>query len=548
MEFHMRSSLTRSLTNPRDGTAVSILVFLSSWLFFVSESACYGDSTKYAFDVRTGALIEPGHLLWRPFGHLLQIVLKTQPTLSGVLWHLQFLCLIASVLTVIAMYVVASRMYGRTAGFLAATLMAVSNGFWAYSFSGCSYSLSVLFAILALRFAISDLGRAITPLEAFTAGIFGGLSAATWAVQVLAAPAIWLSLMLTPARDKTSFTLQVRNTVRLIVGYLLAFAIPVLVAYLIQARHVAASAPGTGTSAGLGAWLSSSSHGIPAHYGVTQVLRVAMGWPQSVVSTSDIGPQLRFWHTHEAGFPTSPWLGAFVFFYAALMSGIRVLASRYPRLDGRDRGVIVASAAAIAINLTFAAFWQGTDLERYFPSWPFQLLLSALVIKLIAEDRALSRLITPAIAVLTGIAVVNWYGTFEPVLAPDSFRNAWLRELRSATSGKDLVIVFGQRTRVVESPHEPDMPRIDNVSTDISMRGDAWRFTVLQRIAETKQRGGRVFLADSLFGTGTAPRDGWSFKEYPRPTPYELQSVFLPFKSNRLGFTAAGERVWIARD
>jgi hypothetical protein len=87
------------------------------------------------------------------------------------------------------------------------------------------------------------------------------------------------------------------------------------------------------------------------------------------------------------------------------------------------------------------------------------------------------------------------------------------------------------------------MPKIDNVSNEIVMRGDGWRDAEIRNIAATRQRGGRVFLADSLFGVDTSPRNGWSFKEYPTPSPMELRSTFLPYKSDRVAFVAAGERV-----
>jgi len=57
-----------------------------------------------------------------------------------------------------------------------------------------------------------------------------------------------------------------------------------------------------------------------------------------------------------------------------------------------------------------------------------------------------------------------------------------------------------------------------------------------------------VFLADTLFGTNDAPRNGWSFRETPRPTPSELQDVFLPFKSDRVAFVVGTERVWLGKE
>jgi len=526
-----------------EGLLLCVLAALSTWLFVVSESAWYGDSTTYAADIRGGRLIEPGHLLWRPLGRLVAVLPGPQ-SYSAVLWKLQFLCLLASVLAVVAMYRLAARLYGRPGALVAAALMAVSNGFWSYAFSGCSYSLSMLFAIVALHFAIAERGRSATGRSAFAAGAFGGLSAASWSIQVLAAPAIWLALVLTSSRNATSLRSHLRNTALLAAGYLLTFVVPLLTGYVLETdRHAAA-----GKTLTFAQWLASSGHGIPAHYGVAQLLRVCIGWPQSVISTSDVGSHLRLWRLHEAAFPHTAWLGVFVVFYAALAGGIWVLARGYARLDYRDRGVILACAAALGINLLFAASWQGTDLERYFPSWPFQLLLLAVLVKVLATAHPPRRLALAAGAALAALAVVNWYGTFAAVLASGSYRQVWLRALRDATSAKDLVILFGQRTQAIVSPHDPELPKIDNVSLEIEQRGEGWRAAELRNITATRQRGGRIFLSDTLFGTDSAPRDGWSFREYPQPTPSELQAAFLPFKSDHIGFTVGTEKVWLGKE
>ena len=91
------------------------------------------------------------------------------------------------------------------------------------------------------------------------------------------------------------------------------------------------------------------------------------------------------------------------------------------------------------------------------------------------------------------------------------------------------------------------MPKIDNLAIEIEMRGAGWKAAELRNIETTLQHGGRVFLGDSLFGSDSAPRDGWSFKENPSPSPQEIESVFLPFKTNIVAFTAGGEQVWLAK-
>lgn len=540
------ASLPHQLGDRSERVLLCALAAVSAWLFVVSESAWYGDATTYAADIRAGHLTDPGHLLWRPLGALVSLALGAQ-SYSAILWQLQFLCVIASIGAVIAMYRLAAQLYGRRPAVVVAALMAVSNGFWTYAFSGCSYSLSMLFAILAMRCAIAPRDTPATGAAALCAGALGGLSAATWGIQALAAPAIWAALVLTPSRRHSSLREHLRNTAGLAAGYLLAFAVPLLAAYLTKARGSAATT-GAGHSQTFPGWLASSRHGIPAHYSVAQLLRVLIGWPQSVISTSDLGVHLRLWRLHEGAFPASVWLGVYVVFYAAVGGAIWLLARGYARLDARERGVMASCLIALGANLLFAASWQGTDLERYFPSWPFQLLLVALLLKLLVAAPAPRGIAAALGIVLVGIAVLNWYGTFAAVLAPDSYRQVWLRELRRATSAQDLVILFGQRTQGIMSPHDSRLPKIDNVSLEIELRGAGWHTAELRNIDATRQRGGRVFLADSLFGTDNGPRDGWSFREYPRPTPQELREAFLPFKSDRVGFVVDTEKVWLAKE
>src|SRR5262249_55225821 len=80
----------------------------------------------------------------------------------------------------------------------------------------------------------------------------------------------------------------------------------------------------------------------------------------------------------------------------------RLCAARQPRSRCR-RGL--RSCA-----LVFAASWQGTHLECYLSSWPYQLLLVALLVKLLVTIRPPHRVAAAAGSALAGIAVVSWYG------------------------------------------------------------------------------------------------------------------------------------------
>lgn len=538
-----------SLSAP-DWLALLFALALATCLFIATESAYFGDATTYAANVISGKLIEPGHLLWRPVGRLVYEVLGSRSSYSSVLWELQFVCLVASLCCVAAIYQLIRPLYGKGIAIIISVLMLMSNGFLAYSFSGCSYTLSILFIIFSLHYAIGVKDARAIRRAAFISGVFAGLAASSWAIQVLSAPAIWLALLALPRAQSNSTLDRIKSTALFAGGYALVFIVPLVLAYFIAHLYTGVHSPPADTTRSFASWLAASRHGIPAYFGVAQVLRVAIGWPQSIISTFDIGSELRLWHFGERPFPLSAALLVFVAFYSALLAGVAVLLRNWKsNLTGRDRAIVLAGAVGILINLLFAAAWQGTDLERYFPSLAFQLLIVAAILKSIAVKRPRGPIFACAAILLAGLFAVNWLGSFQPLLGPTSVRQGWLRQLKRVATAKDLVITFGQRTddAVILAPHDPDMPKVDNLSNQIVDRGANWREGIIPDIIQTEKRGGRVMIADSVFWEGNAPREGWSFKEYPKPTPKEIYDTFARFKSHTLAFTVDGEKVWFAR-
>src|SRR5579863_1189352 len=366
--------------NARSDWFWAALVLLASLLLFVlSNSLHYGDAPTYTNDIRHGKLLEPGHLLWRPLGYLLAAMAGALHSDSDVLWVLQGCSLLCSALAVAALWLFLRRRVGCAAAAAAAAtaLFALSNGFWTYSFSGCSYGLSTLLLIAAMACAIGREG----PPPAVRAGLTGalaGLACASWAIEVLSLPGLALLMLLTPRWQPALWRRHTRNLLALTAGWVLIFIVPLFCAWAWHAHEAAAIAGRVPAATALKPWLASASHGIPPQLSLAQLLRVLLGWPQSFVSMFDLGQELRLWSLHEQSFPWSLWMLSPLAVYAvAAYCGYRLL----QRVRGRayfEQGLVIASLVALAGNLLFALLWQGTDLERYFPSLPFQLLLFAL--------------------------------------------------------------------------------------------------------------------------------------------------------------------------
>lgn len=537
-----------------DWIGAGVVLLGSALLFLLSNSVRYGDSSYYAKDIRTGALLDPGHLLWRPLGYAVAALTGALHSDSAVLWVLQWCSLLFSALAVAALWLFLRRSVGcgRVVAGAAAALMAVSNGFWNYSFSGCSYGLSVLLLIAAMG-CVCSREQPVSAGRALLAGVLAGAAVSSWAIQVLALPGVLLLLLLTPSWNRSLWRLHLRNACAMAGGGVLSFLLPLLAAYAWRAQAHPAHAGTLQPTTGFGSWLHSAGHGIPVQLSPGQLLRVMIGWPQSFVSTFNLGQGLRLWTLHERGFQWSLWMLPPIIVYAVAAYCAYQLLKSFRARPHFERGLIIASAAAIAANLLFALLWQGTDLERYFPSLPFQLLLFALVLQQVAEAaRAGAALtdggrLTAALVIAVGlVAWVNWQAAYLSVFSSHSARQEWETQLRRVTTEHDLLVVLGQGKFDIRDPHDARMPRIINLAYDIPTRHADWETPVLQEIEVTRQHGGRVFLGNSLFDSEDALRDGWSYHQVPTPSAQHIQAVFLPFKSDTLAFTAGGERVWLA--
>jgi hypothetical protein len=523
-----------------------MVVLVASCIAYVlSQGARFGDAPVYARQIRLGALFEPGHLLWRPLGYVIGHALGTLDTQSSTLWTLQGLCLAASITGLVAIYRLCRRVAPPGIALFVSGFAAVSNGYWLYAFSGCSYTCGVLFQALSLNYAIKEREATRGWTNAIASGSFGGLAASAWATNVIVAPAVLVALITTAGGPRMRIRQFLKETCVFALGYFATFVVPVALAYLSGASQARVGPSSAGI--GFAQWLSSARHGVPTHFGLAQVFRAALGWAQSVISLSDLGYRLRLWYTGEGPFAVGLWGLALLGFYAGVLLLAVALLQGRSRLDARSRSLIYAALLAIGLNLAFGAAWQGTDLERYMPSLPFQMLLLAVALNVLWERTGRARFVSLAFVAILVLVTVNWQGTFKPVLDANSYRNVWIRAIREHASRGDLVLLLGQQKTLIVAPHDVNFPWVDEISVEILQGGTAWRSVATNAIHTTQSRGGRVFLGDSLFWLDSAPRDGWSFKENPLPSPRDIHDAFLPFKSDAVAFTVGRERVWAAR-
>jgi hypothetical protein len=523
----------------------SLLLFLGSMVFFaVSLGARYGDSPVYSTSIVAGTIIEPGHLLWTPLGALISKAAGLATSVSHSLYVLQFLSLICSGLTVLITFHVLCRLTTRTVALLLASIVGATNGFWAYSASGTSYSCCTMFIAMSLAASITrNEGAELTEPRSFLAGAYAGLAMSSWGPAFLAIPGLWI-----PAAFRT-FSLRrsevmrcLRRTLLYSFGCLLTGLLP-LVAVYVASRAIPGNYFQSPVNGSFLDWIGSSSHGISGDFGVGQILRFGIGFAQSLVSVGTLNEQLRLWFYGETSLPVRPELllvGAIWIFFAwlAMLAVKRLWAE-----PGSQRVALVAAIGAIAPTMLFGLYWQPTDLERYFPC----LLFIALTIAIVLNRPSSSNRQTVAILtiVLLGMIAINGLLNIAASLSPQSFRSQWVSGIRAQAMNKsDLIFLMGNRKAAVIDPHNPDFPEITLVSLDVPIYGAQWKSLYTDLICKTVESGGRIFVGDSVLWKTTAPRDGWSFREHPEPTPVELSTYFSQFAGSSPMFAVEGEQVW----
>ena len=122
------------------------------------------------------------------------------------------------------------------------------------------------------------------------------------------------------------------------------------------------------------AWVGEASHGIQ----IAGVARAVFGFARSFINMGEDGVLFKRYLLHDPFSPVSVAallrvaLAKLVFFYALLASVVVTLlmAKRW-----RPLGLLAMASAPV---LLFAVRWQGGDMERYLPLYPFLFLAIAL--------------------------------------------------------------------------------------------------------------------------------------------------------------------------
>ena len=359
---------------------VYVLATLLTDAYYVGDAPDYVDSVVAYASGRDYWFWEFGHLMLRPTGWMLLVLLKPLTSLflgedvrDNANFALLLLNWVAGLVGVLSLYGLVSRFCQRRwVVYVAVIAYIFSHGFLNYVQSGCAYIPAQALLMLGLYLlARGGDNPASATRTALLAGLALGAAVCMWFPFVLAMPAaVAAPLFLYGAeRWRWRLTLLTGVTAGLVIGLV----------YL----SVMVGALGIYDIAGLRAWMARTVGG-PAQDKAVQ--RMVFGFARSFIYMGNDGPLFK---RYLVGDPFNPvgladlfrlslWkLTLFYLFLASVVLGLL----RSP-LGRRVLGLLALNAAPI---IGLAVFWQGGDIERYFALYP--VIFLSLAVSL-STDRA----------------------------------------------------------------------------------------------------------------------------------------------------------------
>ena len=492
----------------------ALLLYVS--LSLITASAFLGDTVDYAssivlrFHGKYGEFWEFGHILWRPVGWAITRTIETvRPDWvkgNAADYHVVLTLIAVSWLAGFATLYLFHRMACfATNDFWCASLstvgFATAQAFLNFVQAGTAYIAGLALLTLAI-YTLYDVGD--DPFHADRISALGGFALAGavlfWFPYVLVVPAVvFIPLVLRRALRSS-----------LITG--VSFAIAVGLVYLAVIVGL-----GLHSRAQILAWLGEASHGIQ----IAGVARAVFGFARSFINMGEDGTLFKRYLLHDPFSPVSVAallriaLAKLVFFYALLASVVATLliAKRWRLL-----GLLTMASAPV---LLFAVRWQGGDMERYLPLYPFLFLAIALCLS--ERAQRFQRLLS--VTFIATMALVN-------IFALSRHANK-LQEETIVRRASDISPSLLNAAGVLYVTHQGDefsnfarsfpldpfnrsrsfrvLMIIETGHSDVPM----WKATFSRNTLGAWERQGNVWVSRRVFSP--SPQPGWNWVEHDDP-------------------------------
>ncbi len=326
----------------------------------------WGDSIDYAEGALTGHHFwDFGHLFWRPLGRLLLPLFppdafgSSDERISALL-PLLLVCWLAGLGSLLLLRALLHEVgIGPCAADLTALFFLLSQTFLNYAQTASSY-VPGLCCLLLGCYLLARAARRPDNAAGMAAAAGAALAGALgfWFPYVWALPAAGLLPLLLGGFDRARLRLTLWA----------ATACGVVAALT---NLIALAAQGIATVGGALAWVKASQHGI---HGINGVPRMLFGLARSFINLGEDGTLYRRYLGGDSLNPVTRTevlrnLWPIGLFYVVAV----VLAFALARSAAGRRLLALLAVAAVPI-LAFGIAWQGGDMERYLPLYPFVFL------------------------------------------------------------------------------------------------------------------------------------------------------------------------------
>lgn len=515
------------------------MLALVLFVYVFTSTEEWGDTPVYVASVldatrsgSIGPLFEFGHLLWRPLGfvlyHLLPAFGPPQATASLILVSLN---LLSGAICAFLFLDIARMLSGSEwTAFLVAASFFCANAFVTWGQTGSSYVPGLCLFSAAVWLLLRALyGRGLAWPVITGAGLLMAFSALMWFPYITAAAgAAAIVLFLDPKRADFRGRL----------GWAALLAL-VTTLVLLVAFGAAIRIQGFSSSADVKAWIQSASHGSRPSIAIP---RMILGFPRSFINMGRDGMMFKRYMLHDpyARVTLAELIGVSLVRLALVYAFLAYVFVRLTTLR-EGRTLLVIFFFALAPLLFFAlVLFESSDTERYFPIYPFLLMLVAFVM-----GRPANRQLRGVLAVLIAIACVSNLWSYSSIRAHsrDQATIAALTDLKSrinensvvwvsSTSDPILTFAMGRPFHPLNQPQRFPVRQLILTRTD---HAPLWRQDFAKLSLEALRQGGSVWVSNHLLAP--VPQRDWNWTEGDIPG---LRWTDLPQFFHSLGLSESG--------
>jgi hypothetical protein len=500
-------------------------VLVSVLVLAVTRPTFIGDALLYVYGIdgyRTGELplaqlFEFGHLLWRPLGALVSALLG--PWLVAAFDWTPALAITAvliglSLLSAVGTVFLFERLAGRVTpepwapGLLAVAFL-TSNAFLNYSQSGSSYVPGLFLLSLATWLALgARFDERPRPARALAAGAALAGSVTLWTPYVLSVPAVVLLPLVFSAGDLDPRRARRDADVRF-ATWTLAACLGILVLVFSTGALLA----GVRSGADLRDWTNEAAHGWSQRL---RLLRLPTGVARAFADMGDDGILLKRFLLRD------PYervglldvLGGGLWKVVLVHLALLVAVGQALRDPVGRRACAVLALAAVPVVLFAVLVFEPSSPERYFPAFPFLLLVLAAGLRRPPARRAGVAFVLSAFAT---IGALNVRAAWPTSAAPASTLEA-AASLKDRLPAASLVALPTLRdplyrfagTRPFHPLNRPGLPVYDVVKI-ATRQVETWREEFADRALDSWRRGGDVWVSSRL--TAERPHADWGWVE-----------------------------------